>query len=190
MALRIRRHRPGDLVQIRFDDGDHTLRGTVVAAQKTSRGMSIRLVSIPGYDGLLAKVPASRLSPADPFTPVPVDSLNRTAATPAQAQQLLADLAVAVRDAELLRQPPDQALLRDQKRLAQALGAWSGSGTEQVLACAQPPDPETSEDSESLTAAQLAAESFPNGHDPTVPGPAAQPGRTVRPGTSPRPRRQ
>jgi len=188
MVLRIRRHKPGDLVQLSFDDGSHTLRGTVVAAEKTANGMSIRLLSIPGYDGLLARVPARRLSPADPFQPVPVDSLNLTATTPAEAQRFLVALVLAVRNAELLYEPPDEVLLRDQTHLAEALGNWSGSGSDQVLACAEASAQETIEDGRTLTAAQLAAQSFPTAGDPTVPSQATQPNRISRANISSQPR--
>ncbi|GAA0965404.1 hypothetical protein [Actinocorallia libanotica] len=179
MALRIRRHKPGELVQLRSDDGGHTLRGTVVAGEKTDGGMSIRLLSVPGYDGLLARVPTRRLSPADPFEPVPVDSINRTAATPAEAQRLLVVLELSVRNTELLHEPPDGAVLRDRAQLAEALGSWSGSGAEQVLACASASAQEAVEGNKPLTPAQLAAENFP-ACDLAAPGPVAQPIRTAQ----------
>ena len=182
------RHKPGDLVQLNYEG--HTVRGTVIATAKTEGGMGIRLLSIPGYDGLLARVPTRRLAPADPFTPVPADSIDRTAATPAQAQRILIILTLSLRNSELLRQAPDKAVLRDRARLADALGTWAGSGRERVLACAQAAARQIIENGVSLTPAQLAAESFPAPFDPAAPEPAERPNRADRNGTGPRPRRR
>jgi len=182
---------PGDLVQLGFGDGDHVIRGMVVATAKTEKGTGLRLLSIPGYDGHLVQVPTRRLSPADPFQPIPVPSLNLTAATPIEAQRLLVALALAVRNDELIHETPDEAVLRDREHLAEALGKWSGSGPERVLACAEATAHDAVDENRLLSPAQLAAESFLSAFDSApAPGPDVRPsrGKNVLPHPQPRKR--
>jgi hypothetical protein len=160
MAARSTRHMPGDLVQLTFGEGDLILRGIVVATAKTEKGTGLRLLSVPGYDGHLVRVPTRRLSPADPFRPVPVPSLNLTATTPTKAQQLLVALALTVRNDELIREPSDEAVLQDREHLAEALGKWAGSGLERVLASAEAAAHDATDEDRLLSPARLAAESF------------------------------
>ncbi|ROO88108.1 hypothetical protein EDD29_5766 [Actinocorallia herbida] len=124
--------RPGALAQISFDGGHHILRGTVIGTTRNDSGRTIRLVSIPGFDGA-ARIPAQKLRRADPFPAIPVPSLSRTATSPSQAKALLTALSAAVITSIQGRARPDPAFIADRIRLAEGLGAWAGAGTERVL---------------------------------------------------------